>query len=200
MGVGTNTELTLSGVNLHIVNGKGSTQTANGLGNLILGYNATQASTGQGSDNRTGSHDLILGDYNEYSSFAGIVGGTFNNITGHFSTILDGEHNVASDYYATVTGGYENSATANYTAVLAGNGNTADQPYSSVAGGIDNTADGEYASVAGGDSGDAQGQGSAISGGYYGQVLGYDDTVSGGENVTDNDTYGWAGGSYSTDP
>jgi hypothetical protein len=35
-------DVTITGANLHIVNGLGETETTNGLGNLIVGYNETR--------------------------------------------------------------------------------------------------------------------------------------------------------------
>lgn len=51
-------EVRLSGANVYIDNGDGDTYRGNGLGNLILGYNS---GTG-GAVDRTGSHNLVVGD------------------------------------------------------------------------------------------------------------------------------------------
>jgi hypothetical protein len=51
-------EVRLSGANVYIDNGDGDTYRGNGLGNLILGYNA---GTG-GAVDRAGSHTLVVGD------------------------------------------------------------------------------------------------------------------------------------------
>ena len=53
-----------SGVNVQVVNGAGTTDTTNGLGNLIVGYNATPAGLLDGM--RDGSHNIIIGDGHEY--------------------------------------------------------------------------------------------------------------------------------------
>src|ERR1700757_3204286 len=47
------TEVVFSGVNVRIQNGLGSTETKNGLGNLIVGYNEHQAVDGIGPNTRT---------------------------------------------------------------------------------------------------------------------------------------------------
>ena len=53
------TELSISGANLHILSGSGATDGAkNGLGNLILGYNESR---NDGTDDRTGSHNIVVG-------------------------------------------------------------------------------------------------------------------------------------------
>src|SRR6266446_10701760 len=58
-------EVVITGANLRIVNGLGATETTNGLGNLIVGYNEER---GGGDDRRTGSHDIVLGVNNNFSS------------------------------------------------------------------------------------------------------------------------------------
>src|SRR5262249_14479311 len=63
-------EVVISGANLRIVNGLGSTETTNGLGNLIVGYNEPR---GFEPDNRTGSHNVVVGMQNNFSRFGGLV-------------------------------------------------------------------------------------------------------------------------------
>ena len=55
----------ISAANLQIVNGQGATDTANCVGNLIVGYNELRGA----SDDRTGSHMIVAGRQNNYSSF-----------------------------------------------------------------------------------------------------------------------------------
>jgi hypothetical protein len=56
-------EVVITGANLRIVNGLGATRTANGLGNLIVGYNEERiASSFRPPTNmRTGSHNVVGG-------------------------------------------------------------------------------------------------------------------------------------------
>ena len=58
----------ITGKNVYIVDGSGTTDSDTGLGNLTIGYNASAAHLGV-PDVRTGSHNLIVGDGNNYSSF-----------------------------------------------------------------------------------------------------------------------------------
>ena len=58
-----------SGVNVQVVNGTGLTESANGQGNLVLGYN----SPGLASTDRIGSHNLIIGDEQNYPHTAQLV-------------------------------------------------------------------------------------------------------------------------------
>jgi len=65
-------DIYIDGANLHIRDGSGDTAgQVNGLGNLIIGYNEIIGS----GDNRTGSHNLILGSRNNYGSYGGLVAG-----------------------------------------------------------------------------------------------------------------------------
>jgi hypothetical protein len=136
------TDLTIKGVNVHIVSGRGYTDdgtqgevpdaTLSGLGNLIIGYNELRS---DGTDSRTGSHNIVTGSENNYSSYGGLVTGAFNAI---------------SDQYATVSGGYSNTASGPYASVGGGNNNMAITDYASVSGGYSNIASGYSASVSGG--------------------------------------------------
>jgi len=58
--------IVFSGVNVQIVDGSGDTYgDVNGLGNLIVGYNELRGT----SDNRTGSHNVVIGAEHNYSSY-----------------------------------------------------------------------------------------------------------------------------------
>src|SRR5215471_13626168 len=50
-------EVVITGANLRIVNGLGTTDTTNGLGNLIVGYNESRTNPLFPPDVRTGSHN-----------------------------------------------------------------------------------------------------------------------------------------------
>ncbi|MBV9850094.1 MAG: hypothetical protein JO250_10515 [Armatimonadetes bacterium] len=138
--------VTFTGVNVRIVNGLGATNgepknptdhtnpVVNGLGNLILGYNATGNDMGKG-DVRTGSHNLILGDLNNYASFGGLVAGKDNAISGPYATVTGGNVNTGSGDLAAVSGGYDNTASGIYASVAGGQANTAGGDFASVSGG-----------------------------------------------------------------
>ena len=51
-------EVVITGTNLRIVNGLGATETSNGLGNLIVGYNEERTFPGA-INTRTGSHNAV---------------------------------------------------------------------------------------------------------------------------------------------
>lgn len=129
-----------SGVNLQVVDGSGDTGGAvNGRGNLIVGYNALRKAPlwpySPGGDVRTGSHNLIVGDCNNYSAFGGLAAGLGNTISNEHASVSGGAFNTASGIRSSVSGGVNNTAIGEHC---------------SVSGGGDNQADGNYATVSGG--------------------------------------------------
>jgi hypothetical protein len=172
-------DIIISGANLNLINGAGSTQTANGLGNLILGYNEAR---GSGLDFRSGSHNLVLGQQSNYTSFGGIIGGFQNQISGPFAHVLTGYQNGALNFYSCVTTGEANNAANTYVAILGGGANVASGNRSCVSGGVANTASGYGSSVSGGSVSTASGTYSAVSGGYTNSAGGTNSTIGGGRN------------------
>lgn len=151
------------GVNVQVINGTGDTQSANGLGNLIVGYNraregtpvcsigyfSTEAEcTARGgrwaSSHKSGSHNIVGGDFNSYSLWGGLLLGTQNAINAPFSVVTAGSGNVASGDLSSVTGGSFNTSSAMYGSVTGGLNNTAKGDFSSVSGGSSRLATGSY--------------------------------------------------------
>src|SRR5262245_17731351 len=76
-------EVVITGANLRIVNGLGDTETTNGLGNLIVGYNESRQEIPSFClrppddpfcrDRRTGSHNVVVGEGLNFSRFGGLV-------------------------------------------------------------------------------------------------------------------------------
>ncbi len=225
-GVAQKTELTLTGVNLHIVNGLGATNgepnnptdtgtpVTNGLGNLIIGYN--EARTNGFVNTRTGSHNLILGDFEEYSSYGGIVAGYFNTISAPFASVSGGEDNTASGYVSSVSGGVSNTAggvssrdDGGGASISGGSGNMASGRYSSISGvgnitygfgtsisgGAANAVSGTCSSVSGGAENAADGTGASVSGGESNTATGDYSSVSGGGYIHQTTEDEWAAGS-----
>jgi hypothetical protein len=199
-------DIVISGANLNLVNGAGSTQTANGRGNLIIGYNEAR---GGGADARNGSHNLVLGQQANYTSFGGIVGGYQNTIAGPFAHALTGNGNGALSFYTCIASGYSNNATGLYAAILGGQinvasgdkacisggrYNTASGESSSVSGGQENTASGLYASVSGGLDNSAGNAGASVSGGWANTASGERASVSGGLGNTASGRHASASG------
>jgi hypothetical protein len=179
-----------NGVNVHVRNGQGSTTRTNGRGNLIVGYSA--GGTGR---QRTGSHNLIIGDEHAYAGTAGIVAGTHNDILASNASVLGGSNNTAQQPGAVVLGGNGNDAIGEAATVFGGTGNDAVGAGAVVVGGNNNRADGDSAVVLGGStnialgdlsvvaagtSGRAEGDGSSIAGGFGGFAVGPNSQVLGG--------------------
>jgi hypothetical protein len=171
-------DLTFSGMNVKIVDGSGSTYgTVNGRGNLIVGYNELR---GGGYDNRTGSHNIVVGSYNNYSSYGGLIAGETNTISGPYSSVSGGIYNIASGEYASVSGGHTNTASGDESSVSGGLQNEASGAHASVSGGRYNDAIGGNTSVSGGVANTASGSGASVSGGYYNTASGDLSFVGGG--------------------
>jgi hypothetical protein len=156
------------GVNVQIVNGSGDTQTANGLGNLIVGYNRPSAGsfvcslgifaaesecTGSGGvwarSHKSGSHNIVAGDFNSYSSWGGLVLGVENAIAAPFATVLNGARNRAGGNFASVSGGSYNAAGGIYGSVTGGFGNIASGAFATIGGGSQRTVAGSHDWAAG---------------------------------------------------
>merc|ERR1740136_640314 len=138
------------GCNVHIRNGRGMTATANGLGNVILGYNEVDDDNGNRRHVRTGSHTLVIGPSHSYSHYGGLVMGHSNTLTAKYASVLGGNNNVATGEFSSVLGGNKNIADGEYSLVLGGSGNSAKSYMASVAGGEKNKAKGRFSFVSGG--------------------------------------------------
>ena len=195
--------LRFSGVNVQVVNGEGATNTMNGTGNLIIGYDETDTSDtnrcSQGFDPvhgvyltlsncesngytlsstgfKTGSHYLVVGMENNYSRWGGIVAGYQNTVSYDFANVI---------------GGYANSATGPYATVFGGRGNNAISYVSSVTGGLANEARGPYTTINGGQSNAGEGDYATVLGGYKNVASGAHASVSGGQTCNVSADYGW---------
>ena len=159
-------EVVITGANLRIVNGLGSTFTTNGVGNLIVGYNEL-VNDRRRPDVRTGSHNVVVGSFNNFSSFGGLVVGETNEISGQFASVSGGFRNSASGANASVSGGFLNTASSDVSSVSGGQANQATGIVSSVSGGFLNTASGYGSSVSGGDERKAPAQYNWAAGGLF---------------------------------
>ncbi|MCD4720714.1 MAG: hypothetical protein K8S13_12785 [Desulfobacula sp.] len=188
-------DITFSGVNVHVVNGTGTTDGTNGLGNLIVGYNESRPVPDP--NDRTGSHNIVVGAKQNYSSYGGLVAGMKNTISGPYASVSGGEGNHAMGTYSSVSGGYNNATGGIHTSVSGGQGNHAMETYSSVSGGYGNVASGSSSSISGGYSNVASGTSSSISGGGNNETSGDGASISGGgNNETSGNTASISGGSY----
>lgn len=167
---------TFTGVNVQIVNGMGATETTNGYGNLVVGYNKGPT----GTSLRKGSHNVVVGDEHSYQSYGGLVSGYKNTISGKWANATGGGRNVASGDFSSVCGGQQNKAANKYASVGGGFLNEAAGENASVSGGYLNIASETSSSVLGGNNNQASGQDSTVSGGSYNKATGPFSSVSGG--------------------
>lgn len=187
--------LTFTGMNLQLVNGAGTTATSNGLGNLIVGYNAPRATTVQ----RSGSHFVVVGDEHEWRGFGGLVAGLNNTVNGSYASVTGGRSNTANRGFASVTGGLGNTASGEYSSVSGGRENVASKTADAVAGGFQNTASGGTATVAGGRSNRATGGFASVAGGDGNTASGFIASVAGGGgNTASGGAVAIAGGNNGT--
>ena len=205
-GALVNKTIDLTSVNLRILNGLDATNgypahsdsidpletQTNGVGNLIVGYN-------EWAIDRTGSHNIVFGYGNAYSSFGGIVGPRSSTISGPFASVTGGIGNTASGYFTSVSGGGGNVASGGgHSCGVAGCSLLAG---GSVSGGIGNTASGEHSSVSGGGTTRPAapvvrsaagrstlpvGTSQSVSGGRSNMTIGAWSSISGGRNNTTN--------------
>jgi len=124
----------IEGANVHVRSGGGSTfdgcfstdpdfpncESLSGLGNLIVGYNERRPSRGRPPENRTGSHNLVLGRFQAYSSFGGFVAGSSNEVTGGNASVCGGSNNKAQGSHSSVSGGHGNTASGLSASVSGG--------------------------------------------------------------------------------
>lgn len=174
-GVGGKPTVQFSTVNVQVIDGTGSESTLNGTGNLIVGYDEKPGI-------QTGSHNLLLGGSNSYSSYGGIVAGLTNSIANAYASVLGGSSNNASGANSSVLGGFANKASANSASIVggcsnfAGSGsftvnasclNASEHPfgYLAVLGGIGNQVEATAATVAGGEKNTARNTAASILGG-----------------------------------
>jgi hypothetical protein len=169
-----------SGANVHIVSGSGTTLDTTGLGNLVIGYDDDGADPADIDAARTGSHNLIVGDNNTFTSGGGLVAGEQNAINGDYASVSGGIGGIASGEFTSVTGGSGNNATGPASSVSGGIANTASGEYASVSGGQSNSASGSDASVSGGTGNAATSASTSVSGGVENTASGSDASVSGG--------------------
>ena len=176
--------IVFTGANVFVQNGTGYTEDSmNGLGNLVIGYDEDNG------DIKGGSHNIVVGPYNTYQSYSGLVVGYDNALYGAYSGVLAGAFNTASGSYSAVSGGVYNTASGAYSAIAGGRGGVASAYLASVLSGDYNTADVTLSTVVSGAFNTASGNWSAIVGGAYNTITGAYSTLLGGESQTISSDY-----------
>lgn len=130
------------GVNVYVQDGSGATVgEGNGTGNLIIGYDEGDP------EDKTGSHNLVMGEGNQYLGSSGFVSGRNSDI-GDFGFVLGGLRNKATDGvivgsgYGTsiggvIVGGLHHEAPATGSVIVGGKRNQTNGQDSVVLGGTD---------------------------------------------------------------
>ncbi len=126
---GVSPHVIFEGVNIHVHGGSGETddddgsdmmddadesESSAGLGNLIIGYNERDSKDFQ---DRSGSHNLMIGPKHSYSGSGGLVVGRSNSVSGISASISRGRRNTASGKNSSVVGGEDNEAIENASVV-----------------------------------------------------------------------------------
>ena len=187
-----------NGVNVQVVNGTGNTETSNGTGNLIVGYD--RARVGHEPDVfqeecsvGTTYPDQPLETRQECEAVGGkwridhksgshyLVIGDWHNYT-KWSGIVSGIGSTVNGRAASVTGGLYNRASNFGASVSGGIYAHSFGTGASVSGGDRGRAGAYAASVSGGSSGIARGEMSSVTGGYWNEASGVGASVSGGSN------------------
>ena len=180
-GIDKKPTIQFSRANVQIVNGLGKTQSINGTGNLIIGYDeGAEPGPAGGGHEQTGSHNLILGPEQTYTKYASLLAGSLNTALAPFSAVF-GHENTVSANFASVSGGVLNKATAEYASVSGGRENEASGKVSSVSGGLHNVASSRAASVSGGTLNKATGEYAAVSGGLENEAEGLRSSITSGK-------------------
>jgi hypothetical protein len=183
-GVGGKPTIQFSGVNVQVVNGEGKTASANGEGNLVIGYDENE-----GKHEQAGSHYLVLGQEQTFTSYGGVLAGVGNTIRAPYASVSAGTGNTASEEFASVSGGEGNIATGRGSSVSGGAENRVVSTGDTVSGGRGNFAGdgaftGLFASVSGGEANSASGSGASVSGGYANEASGGGASIEGGTDTS----------------
>ncbi|MGD1056093.1 MAG: hypothetical protein ABR992_01630 [Solirubrobacteraceae bacterium] len=207
-GIDSKPTIKFEGVNVQILDGEGKTATTNGEGNLVIGYDENP-----GKHSQTGSHDLILGEEQTFTSYGSVLAGLLNSATAPFSSVTGGAANAASGKYGSVGGGEKNTvsgeaawigggqyneSTAQLASVAGGWSNRASKLYAFIGGGGANIASGEHSSISGGGGNTANGYYSSVTGGYSNTASGSYSSTSGGDTDTAFGLDSWIAGGYNS--
>jgi hypothetical protein len=130
--VGGKPTVQFSGANVQVVNGTGTTESANGEGNLVVGYDEDLAGHPQ-----TGSHNLILGVEQMFTSYGGLAAGSENFVTGPWASVTGGANEASGDY-SSVSGGGFNIASGRTSSISGGEHNTTPTRSALIGGGAKN--------------------------------------------------------------
>jgi hypothetical protein len=175
-GVAGKPTIRFTGVNVQVVNGEGKTESTNGEGNLVIGYDEDHTEGPQ-----TGSHNLVIGVEQTFTSYGGLVVGAFNAIKAPYASVTGGAGNQATGREASISGGLTNKAEGELSSISGGRENkaSASAEATSVSGGQNNTASAFYSSVSGGFENEAAGTDSSVFGGVHVRATNFQEACGG---------------------
>lgn len=194
----------LNGANLQIVNGLGATDgspegdlvAANGLGNVIVGYNEV----GPETSSRTGSHNVLLGEQHSYGSVGSLLVGEKSRSFGKYAVVFGRDQESVGELNS-ILGGCYNTTMGSENVICGGEGNIIGSGgrQSVVVGGTFNEVNGEHAVGVGGDQNSADGDWSVVVGGAFNRAAGSRSVISGGADREVLGINDWRAGSLFED-
>ena len=110
------------------------TESINGTGNLIVGYNESREADHKFDchdgwsricDRRGGSHNVVVGRQHNYSMYGGLVLGYYNEIEGAYASVTGGTSNYAHGHGSSISGGIVNNAYGDRPTISGGYDKTA---------------------------------------------------------------------------
>ena len=137
-GSGDVDDVVFNGCNVHVRNGEDDTDTVNGVGNLIIGYNAEPDSSLLGPDyngERTGSHNVVVGDEHSWTGSSGIVSGFGGILWADDAAIIGSRRIKVSGVGSVAVGSQSGHVSGDYSTVVNTYGSDVNGDYSSVIGG-----------------------------------------------------------------
>ena len=131
----TGPHIIFQGANLHVRSATAETD-GSGLGNLIVGWNDVP-NPALLPMVRSGSNNLVLGAYNNFTGCGSLVGGEYNQVAS-WASVVGAFNNAATS--ASIMGGYGNIAYGSYSSIGGGWGNRVSGTYNTVSGGVDRSS------------------------------------------------------------
>ncbi len=173
MTVAGEDSLVVEDVNLHVRSGAGATDaTVNGRGNLIVGYDEVG-----GSSDKSGSHNIVFGRGNSYTSYGGLVGGTNNDVHGNYSSVLAGSSNEVTGSRSAIVSGSSNTVESDRSAIVSGSSGTVDSNTAAILAGYNNEASGTWSAIVAGSNNTTTGMDSVVVGGSNNEATGSQEVV-----------------------
>jgi hypothetical protein len=149
-----------TGVDVHVRNGSGSTDgEPDGTGNLILGWNEVDD-----EDERTGSHNLVIGSRHTWTGHSGLISGLDNTLRSDASVAVGGQGNIVTGAGAAAIGGQDNEVAGEDAVAVGGAANFVEGEVAVASGGFGNDILGAYGVTVGGSELGSEDEGAVLVG------------------------------------